>query len=145
MSFTFCPCLSCGKLNKVALDMSNQKEPICGSCKSALPLHFGVVEANGDGLKKLIAKSSLPVVCDFWAPWCGPCRAFAPTFTQAAAKMAGKFVFVKLNTEAHQEAGSAYSVRSIPTLISFKEGKEVNRMSGALPLPEFLEWLGSQI
>lgn len=143
MNFTYCPCSSCGKLNRVSLSDSHQKEPICGSCKSALPLHFGVVEASGEGLKKLIEKSTLPVVCDFWAPWCGPCRAFAPTFQQAAAKWAGKIVFVKLNTEAHEAAGNAFGVRSIPTLIYFKSGKEVERLSGALPLPELMEWLGS--
>jgi thioredoxin 2 len=145
MSSTYAPCPSCHKLNRVSLDEANAKEPICGHCKTALPVHFGLVEVNGAGLKKLIEKSPLPVVTDFWAPWCGPCKAFAPTFQQVAQRYADRAVFVKLNTEAHPAAGDAYKVRGIPTLVVFRDGAEKVRMSGALPLAEFSDWLDSAL
>ena len=143
-AFTYAPCRQCRKLNRVSLAESN-KEPICGNCKSSLPLHFGVVEVDGPGLQILVAKSGLPVVCDFWAPWCGPCRAFAPTFQQAASQFAGRLVFAKLNTEAEPTAGTAHGVRSIPTFIFFHQGKESDRLTGALPAQQFAEWLEEKL
>src|SRR5881394_1714844 len=133
MDYTYVPCTSCGKLNRVSWEESASKEPICGNCKSRLPLHFGVAEVSPAGLKTLALKSPLPVVCDFWAPWCGPCKAFAPVFQQAARRLSGLATLAKLNTEQHQLAGGAYSVRSIPTLILFRGGLERARVSGALP------------
>lgn len=141
MDFTYVPCAACGKLNRVSWGESSAKEPICGSCKSSLPLHFGVAEVNEAGLATLVRKSPLPVVCDFWAPWCGPCKAFAPTYQQAAARQHSRFTFAKLNTEQHAHASGAYSIRGIPTLILFSGGIEKARLSGALPLEDFISWL----
>ncbi len=140
MDYTYVPCASCGKLNRVSWENSASKEPICGSCKTTLPLHFGVAEVSGTGLKTLIEKSPVPVICDFWAPWCGPCKAFAPAYQQAARRLSSRFTFAKLNTEQHQLAGSAYGIRSIPTLIIFSGGLEKARLSGALPLEDFVAW-----
>ncbi len=145
MSFVFAPCQSCGKLNRIPANASSAKEPICGSCKASLPLHFGVSEVNGSGLETLVNKSPLPVICDFWAPWCGPCKAFAPTFQQAAQRLTGKVSFAKLNTEQHPHPGAMYSIRSIPTLVLFRHGVEKARLSGALPLQDFLAWTEQQL
>lgn len=141
MDYAYCPCAACGRLNRVSWDDSAAKEPICGACKSPLPLHFGVAEVSGNGLATLITKSPVPVVCDFWAPWCGPCKAFAPTFQQAARRMSSRFTFAKLNTEQHQQASGSYGIRGIPTLIVFARGTEKARLSGALPLEDFVAWL----
>lgn len=145
MNYTYVPCGSCGKLNRVSWEESGSKEPICGSCKTRLPVHFGVAEVSDSGLRTLVQKSPLPVVCDFWAPWCGPCKSFAPTYQQAARKLAGKATFAKLNTEQYAAASSAYSIRGIPTLLLFQGGVEKHRISGALPLEAFLEWVGNSL
>ena len=145
MSYTYVPCESCGKLNRVSWEESASKEPICGHCKAPLPLHFGVAEVSGTGLKTLAGRSPIPVICDFWAPWCGPCKAFAPIFQQAARRLSSRAALAKLNTERHTLASDAYGVRSIPTLILFHKGIERGRLSGALPLDAFLRWADEQL
>jgi thioredoxin 2 len=142
---TYSVCESCGKVNRIPLEEAASKAPICGSCKANLPFHFGVTEVSGTGLKSLIAKSPLPVICDFWASWCGPCKAFAPTFQQAALRFGSRAVFVKLNTEKHSSTSDAYKVKSIPTLILFSNGIEKDRIAGALPLDAFGAWLEEKI
>lgn len=134
---TLIVCSSCLKLNRVPFAQSEVKQPVCGVCKKDLPLHLGssgVAELNDKTMPVLIQKSSRPVVIDFWAPWCGPCRSFAPTFQQAAKEFAGQLVLAKINTEDFPQMGTLYQVRGIPTLIVFKDGREVTRQSGAMPL-----------
>jgi thioredoxin 2 len=138
---TLAICPSCEALNRVPLARAEQAQPVCGRCKTELPLHDGIQEVNGSSLGVLIKKSSRPVVVDFWAPWCGPCRAFAPTYQQAARELAGKMVLAKLNTEAHPIAGDTYQIRGIPTLAVFVNGVEVDRRSGAMPLPSLRAYL----
>jgi thioredoxin 2 len=126
-------------MNRV--DTDADKEAVCGACKAPLHIHGAVVEGTDKSLQTLIKKSPLPVVVDVWAPWCGPCRAFAPTFESLSAKYAGKVVFVKLNSDQNQQTSSGLGIRGIPTVLIFKNGVEVTRQSGAMPEDQFAQWL----
>lgn len=134
-------CPHCGQRNRVPAERLAQG-PVCGKCREALL--SAPVNAGPELLAALIAQDSLPVLVDFWAPWCGPCVGFAPTFKAAAAKYGGRVVFAKLDTEAHQAVGAHHNIRSIPTLASFRKGRELGRISGALP-PAQLEQLVRQL
>ena len=123
-------CPHCNKLNRVA-DQRLGDHPSCGSCGE--PLLAGVLSVDSQDLDELLAQSTLPVLVDFWAPWCGPCRMFAPTFEAAAKKHGERLIFAKLDTEANQAAGAKFNIRSIPTLAVFHRGQELGRVSGALP------------
>lgn len=138
---TIVVCPKCEKLNRVALDKAMNASPTCGACKSELPLRDGVQDISSKALAKLLRSADRPVVVDFWAPWCGPCRAFAPTFKTAAGELGRQFIFAKLNTEEFPDAGQSFQIRGIPTLIVFNSGKEVDRQSGAMPLPMLKEYL----
>lgn len=142
---TLVVCPNCEKVSRVKLDRAEQAKPICGNCKAELPYHHGVQSVSGGGLARLLRASNRPVVVDFWAEWCGPCKMFAPTFQAAAQEMGGKIIFAKLDTEAHQLAAQTYGIRGIPTLLVFKNGVEVARQSGAMPLPTFLGFLKSHL
>ncbi|MBU6153126.1 MAG: thioredoxin TrxC [Bdellovibrionales bacterium] len=142
---TYAPCPKCNRLNRVPLKSEqggSRPEPVCGACKIALPVHGAVVEVNAEGLQKLIDKSPIPVVVDFWAPWCGPCRMFAPTYMQVAGAHSGSYVFAKVDTEANPMVGDRHRIRSIPTLAIFKNGTEVQRQSGAMNESGLKQWLG---
>ena len=138
---TLVVCPKCDALNRVALDKAAGAAPICGACKAELPFHDGVQDLSAKALNKLLRSADRPIVVDFWAPWCGPCRSFAPTFQSVARELGAKIIFVKLNTEAFPDAGQLFSIRGIPTLIVFEKGKEVDRQSGAMPLQTLKEYL----
>lgn len=116
-------------------------KPVCGRCKNALlPGH--PVALDDQSFDAVIA-SELPVVVDFWAEWCGPCRQMAPQFAAAAQAARDRALFAKVDTEAAPGTSSRYAIRSIPTLVAFREGREIGRQSGLMPQSVILRWLDS--
>ncbi|MFZ4055740.1 MAG: thioredoxin TrxC [Polynucleobacter sp.] len=134
-------CPQCQKFNRLPLERLNDK-PVCGVCKASLAL--SPIEADQASFQEILKTSKLPVIVDFWAPWCGPCKMFAPTFQASAAKHGEQILHLKLDTEANPAIGQQYNIRSIPTLAIFKNRSEIERISGALP-PAQLEQLISKI
>ncbi|SMN16494.1 Thioredoxin [uncultured Candidatus Thioglobus sp.] len=132
-------CTSCGGLNNIPQKkLSNN--PNCGKCRN--PLYKGEpISMTGAQLTRAIEKTDELLVVDFWATWCGPCKQFAPTFKQAANQLEPKARFIKIETEAEQAISAKYSIHSIPTLVMFKNGQEIDRVSGALSAPDFTNWV----
>ncbi len=132
-------CPHCLKLNRLPYK-DHYNKAICGHCKASL-LDNRPIEANGETFDWILQKSDLPVIVDFWAPWCGPCQMMAPNFAQSASQLPLKAEFVKLNTQDNPSIANRYGIRSIPTMIIFKGGREVDRISGALSSEQIVEWL----
>jgi len=132
-------CLSCGGLNNVP-EAKLADNPKCGKCKNLI-YTTQPINMTGTQLTRAIEKTDELLVVDFWATWCSPCQQFAPIFKKVAAQLELKARFIKIETEKEQAISAKYSIRSIPTLAIFKNGKEVDRVSGALSAPDFTNWL----
>ena len=123
-------CPNCLSVNNVPKKDSYLKAN-CGKCKESL-LDNKPINLSNANFDEIVVNSDIPVIVDFWAPWCGPCKMFAPIFNETSKKYPLKAVFAKVDTELEQTLGSKYHIMSIPTLVVFKDGKEVKRVSGAL-------------
>lgn len=132
-------CPACQSINRVPEERLGQN-PKCGKCGVPL-LDGGPLELGVANFSRYVAKNDMPVVVDFWAPWCGPCKMMAPVFMQVAAELKTRFRFVKVNTEIEQALARQFDIRSIPTLALFRGGVEVDRMAGAMDAGSLKAWL----
>ena len=119
-------------------------KPVCGKCKK--PVFSGLpLELNESEFNRFINKSHQPVLVDYWAPWCGPCKMMAPIFTQAATQLEPQFRLVKINTEVEQNLAARMRIQSIPTIAIYKSGQELIRQPGAMGLADLLNWARSNV
>ncbi|MGC1442121.1 MAG: thioredoxin TrxC [Burkholderiaceae bacterium] len=136
-------CPHCEAVNRIP-EVRLNEEPNCGRCHQAL-FSGHPVELTGASFQKQITRNSIPVLVDFWAPWCGPCKMMAPAYEQAAGQLEPHVRLAKVNTEAEQQLGAQFGIRSIPTLALFKDGKELNRQPGAMGAADIVRWVQSQL
>jgi len=128
---THVACAHCGATNRIPTARLGD-DPTCGKCGQPL-LDGHPVELDDRHFDAYVQATELPVLVDFWAPWCGPCRMMAPAFEQAARQLKGRAVLVKVNSDEAQRTAGRYGIRSIPTLVKLQRGREVARQSGAVP------------
>ena len=136
-------CPHCHGINRLPAERLGDA-PTCGQCKGAL-ITAAPIESGAADFDRHIGRSDLPIVVDFWAPWCGPCRMMAPAFAQAAAQLSPGVRFLKVNTEDEPGLAQRFGIRSIPTLAVFKGGREVARQAGAMDAGSLVRWVQQQL
>ncbi len=134
-------CPHCATLNRVPDDRLRD-DPVCGHCGKPL-LDGQPVSLSDAQFERFLSKTELPVVVDFWAEWCGPCRMMAPQFAQAAAQLKGRAILAKVDTDANPQASVKNRIRSIPTLVLYRGGQEVKRQSGVMAAGDLVRWVGA--
>ena len=134
-------CPSCGKTNRVRASTEGEGSPICGNCKTPLDSPARPITVTDENFQREIVQSPLPVLLDMWAPWCGPCRMIAPVIEALASELSGRVRVAKLNTDENPQTSARFKVQSIPLLLIFKDGVEVDRLVGAYPKEEILRRL----
>ncbi len=136
-------CPRCAALNRVPASRLNQ-DPKCGKCHTPLA-PAGSMKLTDRSFAKHIQKTDLPLLVDFWAPWCGPCKSMAPAFEEAAQSLHPRVRLAKVNTEEEQGLAARYGIQSIPTMVLFQNGREKARVSGAMPAQSIAAWAESQL